>query len=78
MPNSNPRYVIAADAPRGGIIYWQGKPDYDWKWTRTPEDAETYGTLDEAQAKALWIAFTYPRYLGFLEVVRAGGLAESR
>lgn len=72
IPNSNPRYVIATVDGN----FWRGVEIEDMLWTGDLQRAETYETLVEAHAKALWITFTYPRYLGFLEVVRADGPVE--
>lgn len=74
MPNSEPRYVIATVEGN----FWRGVVIEGMLWTGDLQRAEIYETLDQAQAKAVWLAFTHPRYLGFLEVVRVRDAAEVR
>ena len=61
------KYVIATYTG-GDIIFWQDWPGVDWKWTRARHDAKIFSSLAEAQAEAVRVAFTYPRYIGLLEV----------
>jgi hypothetical protein len=41
----------------------------DWPWVGDVTYADTYDTLIQAHAKALWIAAAHPRWIGNIDVI---------